>query len=60
MVNYSEIIFVLPDHRAIKGKLYITNFRLYFKSDVSKNFELNTCLNTCFEKNELTSNRNRT
>jgi len=34
LVNHSEIIFVLPDHRAIKGKLYITNFRLYFKSDV--------------------------
>jgi hypothetical protein len=32
---YSEIIFVMPvDNRGVRGKLYITNFRLYFKSDV--------------------------
>jgi hypothetical protein len=32
---YSEIIFVMPaDNRGVRGKMYITNFRLYFKSDV--------------------------
>lgn len=29
----TEIIFVMPDNRAIRGRLYITNFRIYFKSD---------------------------
>lgn len=31
---YSEIIFVMPDNRGIRGKLFISNFRLYFRSDV--------------------------
>jgi hypothetical protein len=31
---FTEIIFVMHDNRAICGKLYITNFRVYFKSDV--------------------------
>lgn len=30
---HSEIIFVMPDDRGIRGKLFITNYRLYFKSD---------------------------
>lgn len=30
---YTQIVFVMPDNRAIRGKLYITNFRLYFLSD---------------------------
>lgn len=33
--TYTEIIFVMPDNRAICGKLYITNFRIFFKSAVS-------------------------
>lgn len=28
-----SIMFVLPDNRVINGKLYITNFRLHFKSN---------------------------
>jgi hypothetical protein len=32
---YSEIVFVMPDNRGVKGKLFISNFRLYFRSDVS-------------------------
>ena len=32
---YSEIIFVMPaDNRGVRGKFYITNFRIYFKTDV--------------------------
>lgn len=31
--DHTEIIFVMPDNRAIRGKLYITNFRIFFKSD---------------------------
>jgi hypothetical protein len=33
--SFTEIIFVMPDNRAICGKLYITNFRIFFKSSVS-------------------------
>ena len=37
-VSSTDITFVLPDHRGIPGKLSLTNFRLYFKSDVSSFF----------------------
>lgn len=31
----TDIVFVLPDNRGVNGKLCLTNFRLYFRSDVS-------------------------
>lgn len=34
----TDIIFVLPDNRGVNGKLCLTNFRLYFRSDVKLNF----------------------
>ena len=32
---YSDIVFVLPDDRGARGRMYISNFRMYFVSDAA-------------------------